>query len=477
MAPPSSVKLVHTTSNYNKILPGETFTVDPDIQVRALWCYCVPATAPHCCEHHLRRVALGAAAFQEWHEDNDWTLYYVNERKGDAPGYKFYKYVLVPENEQGRAALAKCKQHKKYQKIAQVANVAAEDLLAALGRYYRSEFGTLADVSNENGKIVWHFHVGILGGMPFGNYVDENKEEWEELKPDLPEVHKAKTDQGQDQEADDEEIFRKFAFESDENEEWTTVKNPMKAKEGCLPFCFESNQNIFPAEDGIFRHYCRAEGLWQCKRKGCKQGGKALSEARMRFRQNHGTGPAEGNDAEKAGAGGGNLAADDSGDKKSQQTEWFSAVCWYHEHLKDRDTQGLKKGFERQYCNACWRKSKEWVEGKVLAFAKCGYGRIDDEGAPKKRHAAGGKDEDLAELSRREASSKAAPHRPEVCLVCSRLKMQGFEDTCLRFAEWLAAGYVVVRPGDKSWAWGGGVGSHEEAKIASARRHGGRRRR
>ena len=85
-------------------------------------------------------------------------------------------------------------------------------------------------------------------------------------------VHPARADDDEDVVSlTESEIFRKFAFENDDNsdteEGWNDVKPKKCAKEGCLPFCFEPNSNIFPDWEGNFRHYCKAEVRWRCRRK------------------------------------------------------------------------------------------------------------------------------------------------------------------------------------------------------------------
>ncbi|CAD7929300.1 unnamed protein product [Amoebophrya sp. A120] len=475
------IKVLHTTRNFNKVLPGHTHTEDADIGMKAIWCYIVPTAyhgpidasassssnnGPHdngrgtapCCEHHPRRISLPASVLEEFDEDSTWSLYYVNETKGAAAGHCFFKYILFPDEKKDRL-LTKCKGYRKYEPM--FTGVPGGEVHDKLAKIYQRFFGSLDDVCNENGRIVWHFHVGILGGTPFSTYVDENTAEWEHMKPDLPAIHQANAtqdDEGDGASVAESEIFRKFAFENDEQGDegdWQLVKNDAKAKEGCLPFCFESNQNIFPDENGTFFHYCRAEALWQCKRKGCRPSKGANNASRDRFNRgpsNTTASTATPNDEQRE------ETAADNKPIGAKTTEWFSSCCWYHEHLKDKETQGLKKGFERQYCNECWNRGREWVEGKVLAFGKVGSNvrgtALDDE--------------DMERFLRKKAM-KTGPHKPDVCHICHRLGQSGFSGTCIDFADLLAHGFVDVREGSTQWHWSGGVSCKEEADAALSR--------
>ncbi|CAK0906092.1 unnamed protein product [Prorocentrum cordatum] len=164
--------------------------------------------------------------------------------------------------------------------------------------------------------------------------MEENEVEWRQLRPDLPTIHGQNDGEGEghseSESLTESEIFRHFAFENDENDEggsaWSNVKPKHKALDGCLPFCFEASRNIFPDYDGVFRHYCRAEAVWQCRRKTCTRNptaGAATAHSRNKKDQD-----------------------EDAGDNEPR-TSWRSACCWYHEHLKHKETQGLRKGFER----------------------------------------------------------------------------------------------------------------------------------
>lgn len=398
----SGIKIFHTTSNYNKVLPGQTSKIDQDIGVRALWTSVVGEDEIEpCCKHHLRVISLGHELFVEWALDDewaDWTLMYVNETPGNATDHKFYKYVLFL-SEKRDELLKGCKGSKHYQ---EAFTVRTKGLLHELGKFYRKYFRPTP------GKpATGHFHICVLGGSAFDQYQEENEAEWSHLRPDLPKVHQREA-AGADSEPESlsfSEIFRKFAFENDEPEEgeWTSVRSKKKAKDGCLPFCFEANAHIFPDSDGVFRHYCRAEAIWVCKRKLC---GRAAKEP----------------------------------EGKPTRTTWCSFNSWYHQHLKDHEGQGLRKGFERQYCKQCWAKSKEWVEGQISSFSQPGRRNLDDK------------------------KGWRPPHDPEYCEMCRRLRAKGFEQSCSEFSSRAARGEIVVVPGEEGWIFADG----------SAPRQGGR---
>lgn len=422
------VKLFHTTANYGKVIPAPMRSNDPDIGVPAMWVMVVPqakrsarkgrgnggkgGSCEPCCKHHLRIVSLPQAQFVDWageENESEWSLFFVNEQPGDNNQHTFFKYVLFCTSD-GDSLLKTCRSWRSYQEA--FSDVKPRELFRRLGQMW-DEWGFGSGNSDETN----HFHVGILGATAFSQYTDENEAEWLDLRPDLPRVHR-QNDQEDDDQSEPEslaesEIFRRFAFENDghdkDDDTWTVVKPKHKALDGCLPFCFEANRNIFPDFDGVFRHYCRAEAVWQCRRKTCKRT-PAGSSAKVRSlaKKDH------------------NESADDS----EQRTSWRSACCWYHEHLKDEETQGLRKGFERQYCGECWKNSREWVEGKMCKFFKPGTFGLDDE-----------------------AGGKRGPHNPDICEICHRLKDKGFDDTCIKFSVYLAKGKVQVLPGETGWAW------------------------
>jgi len=398
----SGVKLWHTTSNYNKVLPGVSAGSDQDIGIRALWTSITAGTALEpCCKHHLRIVSLSPQLFADWVSDDDWakwTLLYVAETHGQAPNHTFYKYVLCP-SEKKEYLLKDCKNSGKYE---HAFTVHTKHLFKELAKFQQKWFGTAT--TNEVSR---HFHVGILGATPFDQYQDENYKEWKHLRPNLPKVHQTENDHSDSEESlTESEIFRKFAFENDGVEEvgWTSVRNKKVPKDGCLPFCFEANKNIFPDCEGVFRHYCRAEVNWVCKHK-CQ---RSVGSAKVR-----GQGPTE---------------AEEKEEKKGTPSAWTSHNSWYHVHLKDHEGQGLRKGFERQYCRTCWNKSHEWVEGKIAGFRK----PVD-----------------------KDRSGPRLPHDPEMCEMCQRLKTKGFDGTCGNFSECVNSGSIVVVEGEEGWKFVG----------------------
>lgn len=421
------VKVFHTCSNYGKVIPVLTRSNDADINVPALWAMVVPGdksskqakgkgtrgkgskekVCEPCCKHHLRVVSLPQAQFVDWageERESEWSLFFVCERPGDDSGHTFFKYVLFCTSD-GKSPLKTCKNWKKYQEA--FSGVKPRELFSRLGQLWDEwDFA-----SGGPGKTS-HFHIGILGATPFSQYTDENEAKWQHLRPDLPSVHRRSDEVGEAQSEPESltesEIFRRFAFENDEKDAdehaWSVVKPKHKALDGCLPFCFEADRNIFPDCDGVFRHYCRAEALWQCRRKTCKRtpaGGsaKARPEAKKDL------------------------------DECADRTAWRSALCWYHEHLKDKETQGLRKGFERQYCGECWKNGHEWVEGQICKFFKPGTFALDGDVV------------------------KRGQHDPDICEICHRLKDKGFDDTCLKFSRYLATGKVKVAAGATGWAW------------------------
>eukprot|EP00930_Biecheleria_cincta_P013460 TRINITY_DN11980_c0_g6_i1.p1 TRINITY_DN11980_c0_g6~~TRINITY_DN11980_c0_g6_i1.p1 ORF type:complete len:402 (-),score=69.07 TRINITY_DN11980_c0_g6_i1:145-1350(-) len=398
----AGIKIFHTSKNYNQVLPGQSPQNDQDIGVRALWTSVATADASEpCCVHHPRTVSLLPELFLEWALDDEkaeWTLLYVCENSGEARGHKFHKYVLLL-SEHKDTLLKKCKGSHKYE-VAFTART--KSLFNKLGKFYEQWFRPAKNKGTTN-----HFHIGILGGSPFDHYQDENATEWQHLRPEPPKVHRRESD-GEVSEPESltfSEIFKKFAFENDDQreEEWVAVRSKNKAKDGCLPFCFEANTNIFPDYKGVFRHYCRADATWACKRKGCGQTSK-----------------------EEEG--------------KVTRTTWRSFNSWYHQHLKDHEGQGLRKGFERQYCKQCWAKSKEWVEGKICAFSKPGDRDDDDKG------------------------KKRPPHDQEMCEMCQRLKRKGFDQSCFMFSNYVNRGDIVVEEGDGRWKF------TEDAKARQAQR-------
>lgn len=395
----SGVKIFHSTKNYNTVLPGQTPKADKDVGMPALWTMIATgdAVAP-CCAHHERVISLRPELFVEWAMENErakWTLLYVNECPGDAPSrqHTFYKYVLFPSKRKDEL-LKQCKGSAKYE---EVFNVQAKSLFPELDQFYKDWFQP-----KKRTPAVMHCHIGILGGSPFDLYQEENMAEWGHLRPDLPKVHQPQDD-GDCSEPESltfSEIFRKFAFEGEDEQEgeWTAVRSSKKAKDGCLPFCFESNTNIFPDIDGVFRHYCRAEATWRCKRKGCGRASKEEGE-----------------------------------EGKIVRTTWVSFNSWYHQHLKDHEGQGLRKGFERQYCNPCWTASKKWTEGKICSFCKPGERGADDK------------------------SKKRPPHDQECCEMCQRLKAKGFDQSCFQFCHYVSSGEILVTQGQESWQFAAGM--------------------
>lgn len=395
----ANIKLFHTTSNYNKVLPGFTAKIDKDIGVKALWTSVASGDAIEpCCNHHQRVISLGLELFKEWSLEDQhakWTLFYVTETSGNAHGHTFYKYLLILSEKHDE--LKECKGSTKYK---EVFTVRTKGLFHELGKVYRQWFRT-----NSEKEITEHFHIGIVGGTAFDTYRDENESQWAHLRPDLPKVHQLNNDAESEAESlTFSEIFKKFAFENDEQSEgdWVTVRSTKKAKDGCLPFCFEADTNIFPDIDGVFRHYCRAAATWACKRKTCRQPSK---------------------------------------DDETQlvRTTWRSFNSWYHEHLKDHEGQGLRKGFERQYCKQCWKKSKDWVEGQICSFQK----PMDTNDKDKKR----------------------PPHDETMCEMCMRLKAKGFDKTCSVFKDYVARGVVKVTEGSKGWDYVGDGGSRPDRKT------------
>lgn len=427
---PTFINLFHTTANYGKVIPAPTRSNDPDLQVPALWVMVVPQahrperkgkgkrkgatgnSSEPCCKHHPRIVSLQQAQFADWageESESEWSLFYVCERPGEISGHTFFKYVLFCTSE-GSSPLRACKGWKKYQE--EFSGVRPQELFKHLGQMW-DDWGFGKGNSGETN----HFHIGILGATAFGQYTDENKADWEHLRPDVPSVHRQNDEEGEDQSEPESltesEIFRRFAFENDENDQddsaWTVVKPKHKALDGCLPFCFEADRNIFPDCDGVFRHYCRAEAVWQCPRKTCKRtpaGGSTTTQSPVKKDR------------------------DKSADDREQRTSWRSGCCWYHEHLKDKETQGLRKGFERQYCGECWKKGREWVEGQICKFFKPGTFALEDE-----------------------TGGKRGFHNPEICEICRRLKDKGFDESCSKFSSYLAKGKVKVVPGATGWAW------------------------
>jgi hypothetical protein len=120
--------------------------------------------------------------------------------------------------------------------------------------------------------------------------------------------------------------------------------------------------------------------------------------------------------------------ATDTGVKKPRtpNTTWISHCGWYHEHLKDSENQGLRKGFERQFCAACWRRGRELVEGKIVTFWKPGTSPDSEE--------------EQDEIAKK--SMYVGPHNKDKCTVCDRLDKKGFRGTCLKFADFLGNGWV-----------------------------------
>lgn len=425
---PTFVKLYHTTANYGKVIPVPTRSNDADVGVPALWTMVVPEVngparraagkgakgkpSEPCCKHHLRTVSMPQAQFVDWageESESEWSLFFVCERPGDDSQHAFFKYVLFCTSD-GSSPLEACKGWKKYQEA--FSGVRPRELFRRLGQVW-DEWGFGGGSSGGAS----HFHVGILRATAFSQYADENEAKWRHLRPDLPRVHRQSDDGGEGQSESESltesEVFRRFAFENDERDQddsgWTAVKPKRAALDGCLPFCFEANRNIFPDCDGVFRHYCRAEALWQCRRKACQRtpaGGPGSAQP-----------PAK-------------KDRDEGADKGEPRTSWRSACCWYHEHLKDKETQGLRKGFERQYCGECWKKGHEWVEGQICKFFKPGTFALDDD-----------------------TSGKRGYHNPEVCDMCHRLKAMGFDESCIKFSLYLAKGRVKVAPGATGWDW------------------------
>eukprot|EP00448_Togula_jolla_P008508 CAMPEP_0170615212 /NCGR_PEP_ID=MMETSP0224-20130122/25217_1 /TAXON_ID=285029 /ORGANISM="Togula jolla, Strain CCCM 725" /LENGTH=391 /DNA_ID=CAMNT_0010940929 /DNA_START=156 /DNA_END=1331 /DNA_ORIENTATION=- len=369
-----------------------------------------------CCKHNPRMVSMPQALFVDWageESESEWSLFFVKEQPGDDPHHTFFKYVLFCTTASGNSAtdanslLHACKGWRKYEEA--FSGVRPRDLFRNLGQLW-DDWGFGSKDTDE--QSVNHFHIGILGASPFNQYVEENEAEWMHLRPDLPSVHR-KEDvpaQSEPESLTESEIFRRFAFENDEQDradtDWTVVKPKGKALEGCLPFCFEADRNIFPDHNGVFRHYCRAEAVWQCRRKTCKRSG-GISVAPLHAKK------------------------DESGERDNP-TSWRSGCSWYHEHLKDKETQGLRRGFERQYCGECWRSSKEWVEGKMCKFFKPGTFALEDDDVPNR-----GK----------------GRHNPEFCEVCQRLSEKGFSESCVKFSAYLAKGKVKVSPGSTGWDW------------------------
>lgn len=128
-------------------------------------------------------------------------------------------------------------------------------------------------------------------------------------------------------------------------------------------------------------------------------------------------------------------------------TIWTSASCWYHEHLKSNEGQGLRAGFEPQYCKQCWNNDLrvggrgEWMRGKVMKFSKVGSGRIGEEGRGTRRG--------------------QAPDQPECCAMCQRLLEKGFEGTCSQFSGLKTKKLIEVVPGSMNWHWADGVDATE----------------
>lgn len=426
---PTFVKLFHTVANYGKVIPVPTRSNDADVNVPALWTMIVPGNKSQgkgakgkgvkgkpsepCCKHHIRTVSLPQAQFVDWageESESEWSLFFVCERPGDDSRHTFFKYVLFCTSD-GKSPLKTCKDWKKYQEA--FSGVKPRELFSRLGQLW-DEWGFGSGRSGGTN----HFHIGILGATAFSQYADENEAEWRQLRPDLPRVHCQSDEEGEAQSESESltesEIFRRFAFESEEKDAeesaWSVVKPKHKALDGCLPFCFEADRNIFPDFGGVFRHYCRAEALWQCRHKTCKRmpaggSGKAQLPAKKDL--------------------------DESADSGEPRTSWRSACCWYHEHLKDKETQGLRKGFERQYCGECWKNGHQWVEGKICKFDKPGTFALEDG----------------------ETGVKRGQHNPEICEICHRLKDKGFDETCLKFSLYLAKGKVKVAAGATGWAW------------------------
>jgi len=332
--------------------------------------------------------------FTDWGGDGaEWSLFFVNERPGVAAGHTFYKYVLV--------CTSGTHSHKPWRKFQKVFSGRPATLFKKLGQVWDEWF---KDAGN-------HFHVGVVGATAFSQYTDENEAEWKHLRPDLPAIHgeRKESDALSDPESlTESEIFRRFAFENDEpvEAEWSVVKPKSKARDGCLPFCFDSNRNIFPDWNGVFRHYCRAEVLWQCPRKTCTR--PVAPRPSPNSTQPPSTKTADGR----------------------FRTQWFSVCSWYHEHLKDKETQGLRKGFERQYCLECWKNSKEWVEGQICKFDAPGT--------------SGG------------GQGKHGRHDREMCVVCQRLSEKNFNEGCAAFAKLVADGKVKVHPGSADWVYANG---------------------
>lgn len=407
--------MFHTTANYGRVIPAPARSNDPDIGIPALSVMVVPkvsgsrrkgafgrkseqlqakSTEP-CCKHHPRIVSIPQALFVDWageESESEWSLFFVCEHAVNDPPQKAFKYILFCTSDPN-SPLQMCKGWKKYKEA--FSGAKPRDLFHHLGQMWDQwSF-------NKNS----HFHIGILGTTAFSQYTDMNEAEWMHLRPDVPSVHRQLKDletPSEPESLSESEIFKRFAFENDEQEgadgAWTLVKPKNKALDGCLPFCFEGNRNIFPDCDGVFRHYCRAEALWQCRRKTCTRKAAPLGKKEQ----------------------------DDSVKDDATRTSWKSACSWYHEHLKDNETQGVRKGFERQYCRECWQKSREWVEGKMCKFFK--PGTFGDE--PKRAH-----------------------HSQEMCEICRRLNEKGFDQPCFQFNKYLAAGKVKVTPGSTGWSW------------------------
>eukprot|EP00928_Gymnodinium_smaydae_P088365 TRINITY_DN72467_c0_g1_i1.p1 TRINITY_DN72467_c0_g1~~TRINITY_DN72467_c0_g1_i1.p1 ORF type:complete len:449 (+),score=72.47 TRINITY_DN72467_c0_g1_i1:80-1348(+) len=420
---PTFVKLFHSTASYGRVIPVPTRSNDHDVGVPALWTAVVPrdgmktwtgkgsgtkaGSNDPCCKHHPRVVSLPQAQFVDWageDGESEWSLFFVNEQPGDNKRHTFFKYVLFCSSD-GSSLLKTCKNWKRYEEV--FSGVKPRELFRQLGQLW-DQWGFGITKSGDTN----HFHIGILGATAFSQYKDENETAWRHLRPDVPKVHAKEEGDGDGVQSEAEsltesEIFRRFAFENDEVDkgdgDWSVVKPKHKALDGCLPFCFEANRNIFPDYDGVFRHYCRAEAVWQCRRKTCTR--KLTADL-----------PKQDLDEDAVGS--------------EPRTSWRSACCWYHEHLKDKETQGLRKGFERQYCGECWKKSKEWVEGQMCKFFKPGTFALDDD-----------------------TGGRRGPHNPEICEVCHRLQEKGFDESCLKFGLYLAKGQVKVEPGATGWAW------------------------
>ncbi|CAD7928150.1 unnamed protein product [Amoebophrya sp. A25] len=541
------LKILHTTSNYGKNLPGKSSTIDPHIGVQALWTYILPEayrgpmseqdsvedrTQP-CCMHHVRRISLPPAAFAEWagvddfdayvaaqnarkkgkkgkgkegkkgkkgrgkaqHGGDDevegaandkWSLFFVNTTPGSAAQHRFHKYVLMMDSEHDQWA-AKCRHFARYKPVEEVSGVSSFELPAALARFYREEFGGLLDACNEDGRIVEHVHVGILGGNVFASYVDENPHVWEHtLRPALPRIHQ---NGNEDPHHEDDFDFENWQSDGEPEESWQTVKGKPKAKDGCLPFCFESDENIFPDGEGIFRHYCRAEALWRCKRNGCHTAARNVpvplrvpvgSKKKATDQQGDSaeTTCVEQEDADRdqqSDIRGPRFAKNITDAKKLKdddrvESRWFSSTCWFHEHLKDRESQNLRKGFERQYCNECWRTYGDCIEGKILEYAKMGSGLYNGKGYTGSDNPNG----DGTTLQMRPVGR----HQQDTCDICLRLKReQGFSAGCLKFSSWCAKGLIRVKPGSQRWSWAAGINSEEDAQNACAGGAGRARRR